>query len=171
MASLTKPGIVIAAALLAACSSAGDGAVGERVLPDTRVVAEHFQQALAMHGPYRFQETVTPAWGGPATASAPSSAPSGAAGESRSFWSRFWPAAATRPAAPKPAVEKAPEQSILDHFWPPLRSPEPAPGPAAAAAPAKRAVVSAAAAPASGPPRAAAGKGSGLSEVRVGVLK
>lgn len=169
MASLTKPGIVIAAALLAACSSAGDGAVGERVLPDTRVVAEHFQQALAMHGPYRFQETVTPAWGGPA----PPSAPSGAAGESRSFWSRFWPAAAARPAAPKPAVEKAPEQSILDHFWPPLRAAEPAAAPARASdvTPAKRAVVSAAAAPASGPPRAATGKGSGLSEVRVGVLK
>ncbi len=88
--------IAVAASLAAACAGPpADERVGERVLPDTRVIDEHFRHAIAVHGPYRFQTLMPPLAEtlAPDTASAPAPAAS-------SFFDRFWPPLTSTPPIP-----------------------------------------------------------------------
>ncbi|MGH6663219.1 MAG: hypothetical protein ACREB6_16910, partial [Rhodospirillales bacterium] len=125
MSSVRLPIVVAAAALAAACAwPPADERVGERVLPDTRVIDEHFRHAIAVHGPYRFQ-TLTPPL---AETPAPDTASASAA---TSWWTRLWPASASRPTTAEPApatFTPAPvpaASSYFDRFWPPLTSASP----------------------------------------------
>jgi len=163
------PIVVAAAALAAACAGPpADERVGERVLPDTRVIDEHFRHAIAVHGPYRFQTLTLPLTEtlAPDTASAPA-APS--------WWARLWPASTSRPTTAEPApAASAPApaaSSFFDRFWPPLTSASPARTAAARPMIAEARTRPASAPAAAAAPRLTEGNGSGLSEVRVGALK
>ncbi len=163
--------VVAAATLVAACAASPDELVGERVLPDTRVVAEHFERAVAMQGPYAFQmpAQLQAAWAAPTPAVEPAKP---------SLWARLWPAASSTPAAPRPASRPL---SLWDHFWPPLApataATRTAPPAVATAAPrrsvaqARQPLPAVAAASARAAPRPTESKGSGLSELRLGALK
>jgi lipid A 3-O-deacylase len=174
--------MVAAAVGLAACAAAtdGDDAFNGRVLPDTRVVTEHFQQALAQHGPYRFYDPPEATWAGAVRPVAAGKEPA-----PPSFWSRLWPTStSTRPTQPEqtpfrmqsgwklpplvaalPAPNPAPAKtaSFKEHFWPELAGAESSKPKAERSDPAM-----ASPAAQSGPPQ---GKGAGLTEVRVGALK
>jgi len=161
--------VVVAAAVLTACAgSPDDERIGERVLPDTRVVAEHFQQAVAMQGAYAFQLAPQQHPTRPAPPGEPAKP---------SWWARLWPAAASQPAAAKPAAASQPapvSESFFDRFWP-----SPTASRAAGSTAARPAVAEVRPRPPAAPAAAVAatatrpreGGGSGLSEIRVGALK
>jgi lipid A 3-O-deacylase len=159
--------VIAAAALIAACAASPEERIGERVLPDTQAIDEHFRHALTVHGPYRFQTLTPPLAKSPA-------APS--------LWARLWPASASHPTVSEPVPAPRPPAptpeptaaSFFDHFWPPL-----APSPAATTTSARTVVAEVRSRPPTTPattvaaaaPRQAEGRGSDLSEVRVGALK